>query len=380
MAPRKIHVAHFTGSMIVGGVPTWLVHVFKHADTTRFSFSLGIELRGGPLESEVRQHGIEMFSIPRPLAITLSPSNVMSELVTRRPDIVHCYDTHSGPLLKAAARAGIAHRLVHIRVHRYLPTWLHPYRRLTMHLAWYWARRYATRLLACSKWAAKGCLGEDWAEDPRITVLYNAIDLKPFTHSNHHIGAQLRADLSIPKGSVVIGHVGRLSEEKNHAFILRLSPDILKAIPNAHIVFIGDGPLRSAIEAEVAKKGLASRIHLLGTRLDAPSLMLNFLDVLLFPSRSEGFGNVMLEAQAAGLPVVCATTITDEAVVIPKMVQRLDLRAPARDWIRAIRSAVELRSRVDQESCLRTLMGSEFNMENSVRRLEAIYEEMMGSQ
>jgi glycosyltransferase involved in cell wall biosynthesis len=373
-----IHVAHFPFSLYVGGVEMWLLRVLNCAHYDRFRFSLGLERLGGPLEEPVRRLGIEIFTVPRALVITLRPSIVLSKLQNIGwPDVIHCHQFDNGPLLRAAAAFGIKHRIVHIHNSEYLPSWRTPYQRLTMHLAWYWARRYATRILACSRVAAEGCLGQKWASDPRVSILYCGIDLRPFVKSLAEGARLVRAQMAIPENSPVIGHVGRFHEQKNHAFILRLVPEVLKVVPDAHFVLVGDGPLRSTIEAQIAAGGLANRVHLLGTRLDVPALMQHLFDVFLFPSKWEGLSIVMLEAQAAGLPVICATTISEEAVIIPEIVQRLDLVAPVEDWVRAIRSALELRHRVDRERCLKTLTDSDFNIENSVRRLESIYEEMM---
>ena len=374
----RIHIAHFPYSMYVGGIETWLFYVLSHADYNRFSFSLGLERLGGQLEDPVRELGINIFTVPRPLVATVQPSTVIRKLYEMgRPDIVHCHTPASGPLLRAAARAGVRRRIAHIHNSVYLPSWRTPYCRLTMLIAWHWAKRYATRILACSRWAAEGCLGTNWARDARISILYCGIDLKPFVTSVASGAHEFRDQLRIPKVAPVIGHVGRLHEQKNHEFILQLAPHLLKVVPDAHFVFAGDGPFRRKIEETIAEMGLADRVHLLGTRRDVPALMRELFDVFLFPSKWEGLGIVVLEAQAAGLPIVCATTIPQEAVVVPEIVQRLDLTAPIEQWVAAIRSALELSRTVDRARCLKTLMDSDFNIERSVKRLEAIYEEMM---
>lgn len=101
----------------------------------------------------------------------------------------------------------------------------------------------------------------------------------------------------------IILHVGRLIEQKNHLGILSIFQLILKQIPNAKLILIGEGILHSLIENAIASRKLDKSVIMLGLRDDVLSIM-SKCDVFLFPSIYEGFGLVAIESLAANLPVV----------------------------------------------------------------------------
>jgi glycosyltransferase EpsF len=117
--------------------------------------------------------------------------------------------------------------------------------------------------------------------------------------------SQLKRAFGLDSETPLVLHVGRFDEGKNHIGVISIFENILKSVPRAELLLVGDGPLRSWIEWRVAERKLTKSIHLLGARDDVPSIM-QMCDLLLFPSLSEGFGLVPLEANAAGLPVVAS--------------------------------------------------------------------------
>lgn len=136
----------------------------------------------------------------------------------------------------------------------------------------------------------------------RACVIPNGIDLVPWENSPSREKA--RAALGLPDGDVVIGSVGRLHAQKGHADLLVAAQRVVREY-NGSVTFViaGYGPLRDVLEARAKKLGLESRIRFLGYRSDVP-LILSALDVFVLPSLWEGMSNAILEAMAAGKPVV----------------------------------------------------------------------------
>ena len=112
--------------------------------------------------------------------------------------------------------------------------------------------------------------------------------------------ASLRIDLGIADDAALLLHVGSFSPEKNHAGLLRIAEQVRVGHPGVHLVFVGDGPLRSEVEREADRLG---QVHLLGVRDDVPRL-LAAADLLLLPSLTEGIPGVILEAGVQSLPAV----------------------------------------------------------------------------
>lgn len=137
----------------------------------------------------------------------------------------------------------------------------------------------------------------------------------------------MRAELGIAPNEPVIGIVGRLNEQKGHVYLFEAFRRVLASHPRALLLVAGDGPLREELERLAGELGITERTRFLGFRSDAPFLVHAF-DVAAVPSLYEGFGLVLLEAMAAGRPLVAS-----EVSAIPEIVLdgETGLLAPPRD-------------------------------------------------
>lgn len=143
-----------------------------------------------------------------------------------------------------------------------------------------------------------------WARIPehKLVTVYNGIapDDSP---SDPAALARLRRDLQLEPGTRLVGIVGRLYPEKDHATFLRAARAVADVVPNLRFLIVGDGCLREAVARDVQALKLEDRVSMLGERQDA-RLLIRLLDVLVMTSTSEGFPNVLIEAMAAGTAVV----------------------------------------------------------------------------
>ena len=138
------------------------------------------------------------------------------------------------------------------------------------------------------------------------TVPYG-IDLAPFNDLSDQRVCEYRRSLGVRDGSLLIGSVGRLVEEKDYPTQLRAFALALQRIPNLHMAIAGDGPLRGSLEDLVRSLEISDRVTFAG-HSDAVALFLRALDMFVLASKFETFGVALLEAQAAGLAVI-ATSI-----------------------------------------------------------------------
>lgn len=113
----------------------------------------------------------------------------------------------------------------------------------------------------------------------------------------------LRQEFAWPEDALLILHVGRFIEQKNHMGLLDIFARISKAIPNAKLLLVGEGPLKDEVQNQIAAMNMTDRVLCAGVRSDVPRLM-SGSDLFLFPSLHEGFGLVAIEANGAGVPVV----------------------------------------------------------------------------
>jgi len=138
------------------------------------------------------------------------------------------------------------------------------------------------------------------------TVPYG-IDLAPFSQLSGERICEYRRALGVREGSLLIGSVGRLVEEKDYPTQLRAFAIALRQVPNLHMAIAGDGPLRASLEDLARTLEISDRVTFAG-HSDAVALFLRALDIFVLASKFETFGVALLEAKAAGVAVI-ATSI-----------------------------------------------------------------------
>lgn len=271
----------------------------------------------------------------------------------------------------AAARAGVRNVISWETVSS--PKWLRWDRRL----AYRWTQRWRRLVVAVSEETRRHVIEKRGIPESRVIVVPYGVDLTRFDARAAPL--DLRAELGLPAGAKVLVTVARLVEEKAHRILLESAPRILAAEPETHFVFVGEGPLRPALDVQACAGGFADHVHLLGFRSDVPQLLPG-ADLFVLPSLYEGLPNAVLEAMAAGLPVV-ATAVdgTPEAVlngVTGALVEPGDSEALA-EAILGLLADPELRQRFGRAG--RERVESTFDLARQVRRFEELYESLAPS-
>jgi glycosyltransferase involved in cell wall biosynthesis len=159
-------------------------------------------------------------------------------------------------------------------------------------------------LLSCSQDAGKWLYGKSGYH-----VLNNAIDTEKFRF-NGKTRMRIREELKI-NDEFVLGHVGHFTEQKNHTFLLDLFAEIVKEIPNTKLLLVGDGPELENISKKVSSLGLQKTVIFAG-KTENPENMYFAMDMFLFPSKWEGLGLVLIEAQASGLQCITSNNVPRE--------------------------------------------------------------------
>jgi glycosyltransferase involved in cell wall biosynthesis len=185
---------------------------------------------------------------------------------------------------------------------------------------------------ACSKAAGYWMYGND-----KCQVINNALDIDKFSYTMKK-RIQIRNKMNW-NDKLIIGHVGRFNEVKNHTFLIDVFKEIKNMIPNAHLVLIGQGELEATIKGKVHNLQLAEDVTFLGLRIDVSTLYQG-MDLFLFPSLFEGLGIVLIEAQTSGLPCFISDTIPPEIDITPG-VKRIKLNESSLEWARIIQTYIQ---------------------------------------
>lgn len=140
--------------------------------------------------------------------------------------------------------------------------------------------------------------------------------------------------------NIVIGHIGRLTEQKNTLFVIDVFNAIVKKQSNAKLLIIGDGNLRDAMFARIDEYGINDHVLYLGRREDI-SQFYNAMDCFLLPSLYEGLPVVGVEAENCGLPVFFSTEIPEESSVCKDLGFFISLKTPPNEWAEEILNVVK---------------------------------------
>ena len=221
---------------------------------------------------------------------------------------VHCNALLYVNIFNIAKKYGIETRIIHshsTKTKNKLFELLHKFNKVRIH-------KKATHFFACSHEAAK------WSFNSKCKyqIITNGIDVDRFKYSDV-VREKFRSELNLD-GKIVIGHVGRFLDVKNHMYLLDVFEKINQLRQNSMLVLVGTGPLEKMIQAEAKQRGLSEKIVFLGVRKDVENIY-SAMDVFAFPSKYEGFGLALVEAQANGLPCVASDCIPKDCKALDSL-------------------------------------------------------------
>ena len=180
-----------------------------------------------------------------------------------------------------------------------------------------WAKRVlgrrVDRLVTVSQTIAKEWAGYGVPES-RMQWIPNGVDVERFQARRNT--AELRHSFGLPSQGLLIGSVGRFDPIKNYEVLVEAFARLAPRFRDARLAFLGDGSRELALRRLAESMGIADRVHWLGRRPD-PQNFFSALDLFVLPSLGEGMSNVVLEAMATGLPVVCAELPEHREVFTP---------------------------------------------------------------
>jgi len=261
----------------------------------------------GSLHEEARNRRLPLRLVPHlvreisVLADAQAYGWLRRELRRERFDILHTHSSKAGILGRlAGADAGVPIRVHSVHGWAMTPETSGAARLLYTALERYAARR-TTRLVAVSDWVRQTGLAAGIGRPQQYRVIRGGIVFPGATDVATR--SRRRRELGLPEDAVVLGTLGRLDPAKDPLGALEGALPLIRDDPRLHLVFIGDGRLRARMERARERSGLGSRVMLAGLRHDG-SHFLPALDVFFLSSRWEGFPLVVIEAMAAGLPVV----------------------------------------------------------------------------
>lgn len=211
----------------------------------------------------------------------------------------------------------------------------------------------------------------------KAAVVMNGIPLERYARSNATTRATARSALSLPNDAFVVGAVGRLVHVKNHRLLLAAAAPMCRKHPHVKIVLVGDGEMRNELQQQAQALGIADSLMMLGERSDIPQVLPAF-DIFAMPSRSEGHSISLLEATAAGLPIV-ATAVGGNLEIVQH--DLTGMLVPSED-VAAMENALDLLFADEPKRCnlsaqARLWAESTVSVTAMTARYEQIYREVL---
>jgi glycosyltransferase involved in cell wall biosynthesis len=373
----KLKIVHVLSALDQGGIEKWLVNLteeFQRLYGTDIQIDILTLLQsGGYYQRRLESLGCRVYHcqfswwhLPRFMF------GLAALFYHQQYDVVHCHaDYLSGLILPVACLAGVRARICHVHAIEFVFQKRHPALR-------YWIGRILRRL---SVWAGKDCIGcsstaiDSYLGGLKVQMRYSVcscgIQCADYQCAVDMEKQALRKLLKWPVHSRVILHVGRHSEEKNLYYLLDIFAEILRRDNTVICMMAGNGPLTPALQNRATVLGIKDGVHFLGCRDDVSQLM-RAADVLLFPSRVEGLGLVVVEAQAVGLRSLIADSLPNEVVVNGDLVNRMSIKMPPKFWAERAMALCDLRS-LDPAMCLKVVEASSFNITKSAQTLMNMY-------
>ena len=369
MSKEPIRIAQIIGKWVGGGVEAVVMNYYRHIDRDKiqFDFICDDDSTNIPYE-EIKSLGGKVILIPPYQKVFKYHKELKRVLKEGNYKIVHSHiNTLSVFSLWAAKSAKVPIRIAHShsttnkkeKKKNLLKQILRPFSKL-----------FATDYMCCSELAGRWLFGNKTYDQGKVYLLNNAIDLDKFKY-DEKIRKDKRKELGIKDDTLVIGHIGRFVEQKNHRFLIDIFNKVHKEKTNSVLLLAGQGPLMNEIKEKVNNLGLTNNVLFLGQRNDANELYQAF-DVFLLPSLYEGLGMVLIEAQVSDLPCIASTEVPKE-VAITNLVTFINLSFSPDFWSEKIKKNIRRKSHelLDVEC--------KYNIQNESRKLLNKYFLLLGS-
>jgi glycosyltransferase involved in cell wall biosynthesis len=379
---RPIRILRIIARLNVGGPAIHVALLTEKLGQPHYESTLvcgTIDPGEGDMQYYAEQHGVQPIIIPE-LGRSLNP---VRDLVTLwkvyqlirelKPDVVHTHTAKAGFVGRIAARlAGVP-----VIVHTFHGHFFQGYFNWLTTRFFIFLERMTARMSDTVITLTEGLRREladvyRIARKSRITVLPLGLDLEVFAQTPRKSGA-FRQAWNIPADVPLIGIVGRLAVVKNHALFLEAAARVRAQLPQARFAIIGDGETRPQVEAQVDALGLRDVVTITGWQRDLAPIY-GDLDLLVISSIAEGTPVTVIEALAAGCPVV-ATKVGG----LPDLLDhgQLGKLVPSQDADALAQAIVETNNAPPDGLRAQALMLDRYGIDRLVRDLDSLYRGML---
>lgn len=370
---EPIRILQMSGAMNRGGAETLIMELYRHLDRSKVQFDFMVyNYTGKPAayDEEIQKLGGRIYEMKKrfyhgPVSYWREAKDFFDLHTEYRLVHAHQYAT-SGYILSAAKKSD-KRRITITHSHIAFPQ-TDILRKFADWGGKKLLNKYADYYFGCSEDALLALAGRP-ADGEKLFVLKNAITPEKFVYHDESRN-KWRAFFEATENTLIVGNVARHTYQKNHEHILLTFNEIVEKKEDSILVLIGVGGKTEEIKEMTKKLGLTNKVYFMGSRPDVNEIM-NAFDVFLLPSRYEGLGIVLIEAQANGLHcVISSDVIPEEADVHGGMVTRLSLDEDPREWAEA---CLQVQGRTDAKNAQQAVIRAGYDIETVASWLQEFY-------
>lgn len=320
-------IAVIIGKMHSGGKKNLVMEYYRHIDRNRIQFDFICDEDSNAIpKDEIEELGGQVYVIAPYQKIFKNMSQMRKICKENKYKIIHAYNGtmnlfpmfvgwSCGIPIRISESISMAHKSDKKTI---LKNMLKPFSKL-------FATHYMANGEVCGRWQ----FGDKAFDEGKVKVFKTVINTDERMYDSN-IRKSAREEFGIDD-RVVIGHIGRLTEQKNTLFIIDIFNEILKREPKAVLLIIGDGNLRDSMLSRIEKYGIRNSVLYLGRREDIHKFY-NAMDCFLLPSLYEGLPVVGVEAENYGLPIFFSTEIPTESSACDDLGIFLSLDSSTEEW------------------------------------------------
>ena len=259
---------------------------------------------------QAQKNGVKVIALPtlvrsiRPIKDFRALLSIIWLLLKEKPDIVHTHSSKGGILGRLAAKIAGVPNIIHTP-HGHV---FYGHFGTIASKIFLWAEkifsRFTDRMVALTDGEKDDYINLSVCPPEKLFKIHSGVDVKKFMHANGN-RVEKRRSLGLDQNEAVIGFVGWLLPIKGPDYLLKAMDYVWQGHPEASLVLVGKGGMDVDLRAEALKKNANGKVKFLGWREDVDEIMPLF-DMLVLPSLNEGMGRVLVEAMAAGKPVVAS--------------------------------------------------------------------------
>ncbi len=315
-------------SMDRGGAETFLMKLYRKLNREKYQFDFCVSnSKPGFYDEEIKNMGGKIFVVPAKSKSIIKSYKAIKKIVKqeRYNSVLRTSQRALACLDLIAAKNGGAKKLIFRSSNAGVTSKKEQY---INRLFGFLPKIVPNVKIAPSTEAATFVFGKKAVENNKVFIMHNCLDYNLFKF-NTEIRNKIRKQLNI-ENKTVYGHIGRYNIQKNHKFLLNIFNCIKQKDKNSILLIIGEGELEEQIKNEIKRLELENNVLMIGAQKNVNEYLMA-MDTFIFPSFFEGMPNVIIEAQATGLPCVLSNTITKEAK-ITNLLTYVSLDESAETW------------------------------------------------